>query len=111
MAKWQSFGRSMKKIPKPKKSIAELEAEIEALRKAKESVRSYNELEAERNRLKSEVRQEGMKLRHRKAFNIINKAQSLAKNTYTASTSPRAKKTYKKTYNALKKAKKQLDKM
>lgn len=98
----------MKKAKRPKKSIAELQAEIDALKKAKESVQNYEKLERERAQLKRDIRKEGFKLKHRRTLSIINRAQSLSKKTYASATSPKAKKTYKKTFKALKKEMKKL---
>lgn len=108
MGQWRSFGSSSMKKIKARKSLSELEAEIEALKKARDSVKSYNELEKEKAKLKQEIRQEGFKQRHKTAFTIIDRAQGLAQKTYANATSPKAKRTYKKTYKALKKEMKKL---
>lgn len=99
MAKWKSFGGSMKKIPK-KKSIAELEREIAELNKAKENVNKYNDLVEKQKSLKQDIKKEGFKLRHKRALSILNRSasalESVAKRGYKTATSKKAKRFYKK---------------
>lgn len=89
----------MKKIKK-QKSITELQNEIDALEKAKENVRKYNDLVERQNKLKKEIRQEGFKMKHKRAISILNRTaktlESSARSGYKTATSKKAKRFYKK---------------
>jgi chromosome segregation ATPase len=67
--RWKNFGS------KPTKSLAELQTEVDKLKKARETIKNYNELQDEERRIKKEIDQEGWKLRHRKALSILNRAK------------------------------------
>lgn len=79
MSKWKSFISGTKKS-KPKKSLTELKDEVEKLKKAKSNVESYEKLQAEKKKIQTEIRQEGFKMRHKKALGIINKGIDIGKN-------------------------------
>lgn len=76
MGKWLSMGGNKSK---PKKSYAELQHEIDELKKAKQKVKSYDELLQEKKRIQQEIRQEGFKMKHRKALSIINNGIRIGK--------------------------------
>lgn len=93
MAKWNFFGGRREK---PKKSLSQLQKEVDDLKKAKEKVQSYEELQKEKQRIQQEIRAEGFKLKHRRALNIINRGISIGESTYKQATSKKAKRFYKK---------------
>ena len=98
---WKSFGR---KSSKPKKTLKQLQDEIDKLKAARDHVKSYNELESERTKIQRQVKQEGFKLKHKKALSLINKGQSFASKSYKSATSKSSKKSYKKLFKQIEKA-------
>jgi len=98
---WKSFGR---KTTKPKKTLKQLQEEITKLKNARDHVKAYNDLESERQKLRRQVKQEGFKLKHKKALSLINKGQSFASKSYKSATSKKAKKSYKKLFKNIEKA-------
>jgi prophage DNA circulation protein len=74
MGRWHSFGSKSK----PAKSLTELQAEIEKLKKAKEAIKNYDALQEEEKRIKQEIKQEGFKLKHKRALSILNTASIVA---------------------------------
>lgn len=90
IAKWKYFSS------KPKKSLVELETEVNQLKKAENNIKKYRELQDEKAKIKAEIKREGFKERHRKALSIISKAENVVKNIHKTVTSPKAKRFVKK---------------
>jgi uncharacterized protein (UPF0335 family) len=74
MARWHSFGRTHTK------SLSELKNEVEKLKEAEKNIKSYSELQQEKEKIMSDIKKEGFNIRHKKALAIINKSESIGRN-------------------------------
>jgi len=73
--RWKSFTRKSK----PTKSLKQLRKEVDNLKKANKKVKSYQELLKEKEKIKSEIKREGFKVKHRNALAIINSGLNIGK--------------------------------
>jgi len=79
MGRWKRFGS------KPTKSLAELKLEVNKLKEAEKNTEAYQELQREKEKIQKEIKKEGFQIRHRKALNILKRADSIAESIYKKS--------------------------